>query len=743
MNQPKRKGNQRLKVFARKWGLPAVAVIAAFTMGYLVHGGPAGEPEDRSKVLEGTPAETAGKEKKTTWTCSMHPQIKMPKPGLCPICNMELIPLEEDETEAGGLRELAVSESAKKLMEIQTTPVERKFVETEIRMVGKIDYDETRFKYISSWVPGRLDKLYVDYTGIPVRKGDRMVHLYSPELLSAQEELLQALGTVEALSESSSAVMRDTARATVAAVREKLRLWGLTHEQIGEIEKLGAPTDHITIYSPIGGVVIHKNAQEGMYVDTGTRIYTVADLSQVWVQLDAYESDLMWLRIGQKVEFTTESYPGEAFMGTIAFIDPVLTQTTRTVKIRVNAPNPDMKLKPGMFVRAVAGAGIAAADEPLVIPATAALVTGKRAIVYVQLPDKDKPTFEGREIVLGPRAGEYYLVRHGLEEGELVVTRGSFKIDAELQLRAKPSMMTPEGGGGESEHRHGDAESTSKRGGGSAAELPALFRARLHAVVAAAGKVGEAVAVGDLAEARSAFATLEEKVGEVRRESLTGHTAMLWKEYSMLLANDGVEGKYVESLSEAERVAEVMKQHLASMSSGFGLSISREKKADPAVDIRFRRQFARVVRGYLGVQETLAADSAVNAAAAAKKALEALRGVDMSLLKGDDHMAWMKLSAEIEESLSQAAGAGDIEAIRTTFAPLSENMMSAAKRFGPPLGGTLYQVKCSMAFDNQGATWLQPDEQIRNPYFGSMMLQCGEVVEVIAGEEDTGGAGNE
>ncbi len=568
------------------------------------------------------------------WTCSMHPQINLPKPGVCPICNMELIPLETEEEDAGSLRELTVSENAKKLMEIQTAPVERKFVEAEVRMVGKIDYDETRLKYITAWIPGRLDRLYVDYTGVSVNKGDHMVYLYSPELLSAQEELLQALKTVKELEDSDISIMRETSEGTVVAAREKLRLWGLKPKQIAEIEKRGTTSDHMTIYAPIGGIVVHKNAQEGMYVNIGTKIYTIADLSEVWIRLDAYESDLMWLRYGQKVEFTTEAYPGERFVGTIAFIDPILTQTTRTVKVRVNATNPKMKLKPGMFVRAIARARIATgakvmdaalggkwicpmhpdivkesagecdicqmplvrteslgylgvdptkADKPLVIPATAALVTGTRAIVYVEVPGRGTPTFEGREIVLGPRAGEYYLVRHGLQEGERVVTKGNFKIDAELQIRAKPSMMTPEGGGGGA-HQHGGPAPGRKPGGDGRMpmKLPALVQAQLHAVLAVGEQVNSALEARDLSAIRSGFATLRQKVQAVETQTLQGHMKMLWGEYSMLLTNDAVEGKDAKDLNVARRVAGMMNEHLASMKSKLPLEHEREHTATVA-----------------------------------------------------------------------------------------------------------------------------------------------------------------
>jgi Cu(I)/Ag(I) efflux system membrane fusion protein len=320
-----------------------------------------------------------------------------------------------------------------------------------------------------------------------------MVYLYSPELLSAQAELIQAAKSAAKVREGSSELINRSIVATLEAAREKMRLLGLTAEQISEIERSGKPEDHITIYSPIGGVVIHKNAIEGMYVETGTRIYTIADLSRVWVKLDAYESDMNWVRYGQEVEFETEAYPGEVFKGVISFIDPMLDAKTRTVKLRVNVENTKGKLKPEMFVRARVRAQVAEGgrvmDEamagkwicpmhpdvvketagacdicgmdlvtteslgyvkagvekgaPLVIPASAALITGERAVVYVKVPDVEKPTYQGREVVLGPRAGNYYIVKSGLSEGEIVVTKGNFKIDSALQIQAKPSMMNP------------------------------------------------------------------------------------------------------------------------------------------------------------------------------------------------------------------------------------------------------------------------------------------------------------
>jgi membrane fusion protein, copper/silver efflux system len=477
-----------------------VALLAVgFGVGYIAspggHGTAMGGGHDHSQA--------AGDEK---WYCSMHPQIIQDRPGLCPICEMDLIPMPTDLGADAGPRDLVVPPSSVALMRVQTAPVERLFVANEVRMVGKIQYDESRVRHITAWVSGRLDRLYVDFTGTTVRTDDHLVYLYSPELIGAQAELLQAVRASGNVREGTSEFLARSTAATLQAAREKLRLLGLTPRQIEQIEQSGEPMTHLTIYSPIGGVVIQKLANEGMYVNTGTQIYTVADLSQVWVMLDAYESDLPWIRYGQEVEFTTAAYPGETFTGRISFIDPILNPMTRTVKVRVDVPNPDGRLKPEMFVRGVVysriteggrvmdpdlagqwispmhpwivkpgpgtcdvcGMDLVPAESlgfvgpdvpepaPLVIPDTAPLITGKRAVVYVQRPDTEVPTFQGRDVVLGSRAGGYYVVKSGLDEGELVVTNGSFKIDSALQIQTRPSMMNPEGGGPVPGHHHGD-----------------------------------------------------------------------------------------------------------------------------------------------------------------------------------------------------------------------------------------------------------------------------------------------
>lgn len=349
-----------------------------------------------------------------------------------------------------------LSERALKLAQIEVSPVTREFIPFEIRLYGKVDYDETKLAHITAWVPGRIEKLFVNFTGMKVEKNDPMVDYYSPELIVSQEELIQSLKSFHELKNTTTSFAKDQSQRNLESARVKLRLLGIDPDQIEEIEKTGVVKEVIQVKAPASGIVIHKNALEGEYVKQGSEMFTIAKLDEVWVQLEAYESDLPGLKLNEKVQFQTDAYPGETFTGRISFIDPFLNEKTRTTSFRLNVDNQDGKLKPGMYVTGVVNAYITATGEtichapveqtpPIVIPASAVLITGKRAIVYVQNPENPSE-FHLREVILGPRVSTHYIVKSGLEEGELVVVHGNFKIDSAAQIQAKPSMMSPEGG---------------------------------------------------------------------------------------------------------------------------------------------------------------------------------------------------------------------------------------------------------------------------------------------------------
>ncbi len=568
-------------------------ILAVFVSGLWVGGrGKSAPPREPRE-------DVAGAEAPSFWTCSMHPQIRQPGPGRCPLCDMALIPVTAGAGDALGPRELRVSDHAAALMNIQVTPVRRQFVDARLRLVGKVAYDETRLAEITAWVGGRLDRLYVDYTGTTVRSGDHLAEIYSPDLLVGQRELIEAARTARSLPDSAGQVVRQNAELLLVAAREKLRLLGLASEQIEAIEERGQPADHVTLHAPVGGIVIDKPVKEGMYVETGTRIYTIADLSKVWVMLEAYEADLPWLHYGQDVEFTAQSHPGRTFHGRIAFIDPVLDDARRIVRLRVNVENVEGLLKPGMFVSAVVHARVArggkvmspdlagkwispmhpeivkdsagscdicgmalvraeelgyvsaqAVEEaPLVVPASAALVTGVRAVVYVKKQGEDGATYEGREIVLGPRAGDYYLVESGLEEGELVVTRGAFMLDAELQIQARPSMMSPEGGGAPG-HQHGAAASRRE----VHPAPPEAFADQLAGMFQDYLAMSRALAGDDPAGAKGGGAALARKLHAADAASLDGAARGDWNELAIRL-HDGAEGVAGAEELDAMRVS--------------------------------------------------------------------------------------------------------------------------------------------------------------------------------------------
>jgi Cu(I)/Ag(I) efflux system membrane fusion protein len=330
---------------------------------------------------------------------------------------------------------------------IRTEPVEYRRLVKEIQTVGEITYDERRVKVVSAWVGGRIDKLYVDFTGVSVKEGDRMAELYSPELLSTQEEYLLALKTKRQIASLGNIEASRSAIRLASAARERLLLWGITEEQIASLEKTGKVSTHMSIHAPIGGIVIHKRVLEGQYVKTGDPLYTIADLSVVWALADIYEYELDWVKVGQKVSIMTPTCPGVPFGGKVSFIDPFLDIKTRSVKVRMNVVNPECLLKPGMFVDV--RLEVPYAHKPVLsIPYTALLDTGVRKVVYVQM---DQDVFMPVEVRVGPRAGNYLPVLSGLKKGQRVVVSGNYLIDSQSTLGSGAS----EGYGGALPGGHG------------------------------------------------------------------------------------------------------------------------------------------------------------------------------------------------------------------------------------------------------------------------------------------------
>jgi Cu(I)/Ag(I) efflux system membrane fusion protein len=367
--------------------------------------------------------------KSTVWTCSMHPQIRMQEPGKCPICGMDLIPLGQNNTSSIDPDAVRLTKDAAQLANVLTSTAKKVKSVKEVRLYGKIQADERMLQSQVAHVQGRIERLAVNFTGEAVVKGQVLAEIYSPELITAQQELLEAAGT------------KMTQPDIYEAAKEKLRQWKLTDNQIESIEKSATAKNTIEVISNTNGVVTARRVNTGDYISQGTVLFEIADLSKVWVMFDAYESDLQFLNKGEKVSFTIQALPGNIYSGNIVFIDPVLDPVTRVAKVRVEAGNLSGKLKPEMFASGIAISNTAEYDNNIVIPKSAVLWTGKRSIVYVKLPVTDGPVFKMRQIELGPVVGESYVVMKGLNEGEEVVTSGAFSVDASAQLEGKQSMM--------------------------------------------------------------------------------------------------------------------------------------------------------------------------------------------------------------------------------------------------------------------------------------------------------------
>ena len=284
-----------------------------------------------------------GEKKIRFWTCVMHPTVKMSEPGSCPVCKMDLIPIHE----GSGLE---LTEQQKALIPVRTESVAFRKVAREIRTVGVLDYNETRMAYASTRISGWIENLHVDFTGIKVREGDELLSIYSPELVVAQEEYLTALKSVEELQNTEYVELLRSIELNLTAAESKLKLYGLTENQIENIRNRGEVSTVLPLYAPIAGTVVHMNVMQGQHLNKGTNLYRIADLSSLWIMADVYEYELPWIYMGQVVEITAQSMPGKTFSGKVTYIYPFFDANTRTQKVQVAVANPNEALRPGMYV---------------------------------------------------------------------------------------------------------------------------------------------------------------------------------------------------------------------------------------------------------------------------------------------------------------------------------------------------------------------------------------------------------
>jgi len=376
-----------------------------------------------------THAHEEGKGLPSSWTCSMHPQIRLSEAGNCPICGMDLIPGEQGSEGSSNPQVFQMTPEALALAQVQTLVIGSSKGKKELFLSGKLQADERENASLTAKFPGRIEKLFINFTGEEVKIGQKIATVYSPELLTAQKELLETAKTKETFPQ------------LYQASKDKLSFWKLSANQIAEIERSGQVKEHMDIFADQSGVVIQKNVSLGDYVSLGSVLFTVTNLNRLWLILDVYESDLPFVTLGDEIQFTVAGKPGETLGAKVTFVDPLINANTRVASVRAEILNVGNALKPEMFVTARIQTRKKTNSAEVMVPRTAVLWSGKRSIVYVKVPNVALPEFVMREVTLGNRLGENYQILEGLKAGEEIVSYGAFALDATAQLSGKPSLL--------------------------------------------------------------------------------------------------------------------------------------------------------------------------------------------------------------------------------------------------------------------------------------------------------------
>ncbi|MFZ2492548.1 MAG: efflux RND transporter periplasmic adaptor subunit [Thermoanaerobaculia bacterium] len=421
-------------------GVAVVAIVVAAIAGSLYF-------RDRNTEQ---PASSADKKEqaKDVYYCPMHPSVQSDEPGNCPICGMSLVkrtgsPAHDAASHGAdvSLQRISLSPEQRVTANVQTTTVQLATGSGDIVTSGRVTFDERRVSQVTSYTAGRIEKLFVNFTGDSVKRGQPVATIYSPELYATQQEYLLALGNRERMRKAGFADARTAADDLVDSTRRRLALFGMSPSQIGQLERGGKTLFTTTIVSPVSGVVTNKGVVPQQYVAQGQPLLEVTDLSTVWVEADVYEQQLPNVSVGQEVAITTPSAPGFEFSGRVSFIQPVLAGATRTAQVRIELPNPDLQLKPDMYV-SVKLTG-AEQEAHVMVPASAVVDRGLKQFVWVQV---EPGIYEPREITPGGRHGAQIVILSGIDAGDVIVTEGGFLLDSEAQLRSITS------GGAHEEH---------------------------------------------------------------------------------------------------------------------------------------------------------------------------------------------------------------------------------------------------------------------------------------------------
>lgn len=538
--------------------IAASALVLGLLAGWLIFGESKQSVDDKHQHN----TELAGE---SIWTCSMHPQIRQTEAGDCPICGMDLIPLENDQDSEIDPNAISMSATAMQLANVSTALVGKTNPVKQLRLNGKVQADERLVFSQSSHIPGRIEKLFLNFTGEFVKKGQSIASVYSPDMVTAQEELLEAQK------------IKATQPQLFNAAKEKLRNWKLTESQIDQILTTAKIQEEFTVKADVSGYVTKKIINLGDYVSKGGALYEIADLSKVWVLFDIYESDIAWVKKGDKVKFNVSSLPGESFEANITYLDPVIDPQTRVAKARIEFNNINGKLKPEMFASGTVEAKLANKANALIVPKTAVMWTGKRSVVYIKNTAENKINFMMREVSLGSSLGDSYIVESGLQEGEEIAVNGTFSIDAAAQLAGKPSMMSPDGSKASSGHNHGEMamednqvsakqEATKIK---TAMSINQNAKKTLQPLYADYLKLKDNLVADNFKNAKKAAISMQSNLTKVDMNLFTGDSHSAWMKYSNSLKNNLQHASHFSNIEELREAFRHLSNIMLEMTASF------------------------------------------------------------------------------------------------------------------------------------------------------------------------------
>ncbi len=530
----------------KKFILIAISMLAfGLFLGYLIF--------DNGDTKADEKSQNVAEKSDQIWTCSMHPQIRQSEPGSCPICGMDLIPVEQND-DALDPDAITLSENAMIIAGVSTMKVGKSDGKKEISLNGKVEISEKNIFSQSSHIQGRIEKINVSFTGEFIRKGQKVASIYAPDLINAQQELLEAYKS------------KGIQPLLLEAVKNKLRNWKISDSTIDSIISSGKVQNTFDIVADVSGFIIKKNVELGDYVQRGQTLYDIADLSSVWILFEIYESDLSIVKIGSLIKYTIASFPGKEFSGKISFIDPFINPSTRIAKARVVVPNKSYLLKPAMFVSGTVQSIISNNKNTISVPKTAVMWTGKRSIVYVKYLSDKGVSFKLRNVTLGSLLGDDYVIIDGLALGEEIVVNGTFNIDAAAQLAGKPSMMNPQSN---NQSNNLTSEDISKPVESTPIKINDEIKQSLQSIYDIYFALKDALTKDNFSIAKDKIKDLGITIEKINMNIFKGSAHEIWMKNYAQLINQTKHSEHIKDINELRKAFESISEAMISLTNTF------------------------------------------------------------------------------------------------------------------------------------------------------------------------------